>query len=165
MDCGMNNKLHTIIIMHKSKQQWHLDLHTFMVSFCFLGFIYFHFLTFSYYFCPWIFLLGHTLFTYFFFKYGKHLQKAKVCTILQCLTLVIQNYDSYQYRKLTKQSDHGHADQEHLKTKDPTISSCQSRPTPSPRQVAHQRPSSIEVFSSHEGTQRNGEYCFQRGEE
>jgi hypothetical protein len=45
------------------------------------------------------------------------------------------------------------------------LSSCQSRPTPSPRQVAHQGPSSAEVSSSHGGTQRNGDHCFLREEE
>ena len=59
-------------------------------------------------------------------------------------------------------SYHGYTDQAHLKTKDTTISSCQSRPTPSPRQMAHQGPSSAEVSSSHGGTQRNGDHCFLR---
>ena len=62
-------------------------------------------------------------------------------------------------------SDHGHTDQEHLTTKNPTISSCQSRPTLSPGQVAHEGPSSWEVFSYHGGTQCNGDHCFLREEE
>jgi hypothetical protein len=45
------------------------------------------------------------------------------------------------------------------------ISSCQSRPTPSPRQMAHQGPSSTEVSSSHGGTQSNGYHCFLRRED
>ena len=48
----------------------------------------------------------------------------------------------------------------HPPTEDPSISSCQSRPTPSPRQMAHQGSSSAEVSSSNGGTQRNGDHCF-----
>ena len=59
---------------------------------------------------------------------------------------------------------HGHANQEHSPTEDPTVSGCQSWPTPAPRQVVHQGPSSAEVSSSHGGTQCNGDHCFLRGE-
>ena len=62
-------------------------------------------------------------------------------------------------------SDYGHTNQEHPLAKDPAISSCQSRPTPSSGKVTHQGPSSAEVSSSHGGTQRNGDHCFLRGEE
>jgi hypothetical protein len=41
-------------------------------------------------------------------------------------------------------SDYGHTNQEHPPTKDPTISSCQSKTTPSLGKVAHQGPSSAE---------------------
>ena len=47
---------------------------------------------------------------------------------------------------------HGHADQEHSPTEDPIISGCQSWPTPAPRKVVHQGPSSAEISSSHGGT-------------
>ena len=47
----------------------------------------------------------------------------------------------------------------------PTVSSCQSKPTPSLGQVAHEGPSSAKVSSSLGGTQRNGDHCFLRGEE
>ena len=47
---------------------------------------------------------------------------------------------------------HGHANQEHSPTEDPTILGCQSWPTPAPRKVVHQGPSSAEIFSSHGGT-------------
>jgi hypothetical protein len=43
------------------------------------------------------------------------------------------------------------------------VSSFQSKPTPSPRQVAHQGPSLAEVSSSHGGTQHNGYHYFLRG--
>jgi len=42
--------------------------------------------------------------------------------------------------------DHGHIDQEHSPIEDPTVSGCQNRPTPAPRQVAHQGQSSVEVL-------------------
>ena len=60
---------------------------------------------------------------------------------------------------------HGHANQEHSPTKDPTISGCQSWPTPAPKQVVQQGPRSVEFSLSHGGTQRNGDHCFLRGEE
>ena len=47
---------------------------------------------------------------------------------------------------------HGHANQEHSSTADPTVSGCQSWPTPAPRKVVHQGPSSAEISSSHDGT-------------
>ena len=56
-------------------------------------------------------------------------------------------------------------DQENPPAEYPAISSCQSRPTPSPGKVAHRGPSSTEVSSSHGGTQHNGDHCFLRGEE
>ena len=62
-------------------------------------------------------------------------------------------------------SDHGHTNQLHSPIEYPIVSSCQSRPAPSPGQVAHQGSSSAEVSSSDGGTQCNGDHCFLRGEE
>jgi hypothetical protein len=53
--------------------------------------------------------------------------------------------------------------QGHSLAKDPTLSSCQSRVAPAPRQVAHQGPNSTEISSSNGGTQQNGDHCFLRG--
>jgi len=47
-------------------------------------------------------------------------------------------------------------------TKDPTLSSCQSRAAPAPRQVAHSKSNSAKMFSSNGGTESNGYYCFIR---
>jgi hypothetical protein len=47
--------------------------------------------------------------------------------------------------------------------KDPTLSGCQSREAPTPRQVTHLGPNSTEISSSNGGTQCNGENCFLRG--
>ena len=43
----------------------------------------------------------------------------------------------------------GHENKEHSPRKHPTVSGCQSWPTPTPRQVVHQGPSLAEVSSSH----------------
>jgi hypothetical protein len=58
--------------------------------------------------------------------------------------------------------------EKHIKgtpAKDPSLSSCQSRATPAPRQVAHPGPNSTEISSSDGGTHRNGYHCFLRGED
>jgi hypothetical protein len=55
--------------------------------------------------------------------------------------------------------------QGHSTTKDPTLSSRQSRAAPAPRQVAHLGPNSTEISSSDGGTQCNGDHCFLRRED
>jgi hypothetical protein len=62
-------------------------------------------------------------------------------------------------------SNYGNLDQEHPPTEDTIISSCQSRTTPSPVNVAHQGPSSTEVCSYHGGNQRSGDHFSLSGEE
>ena len=47
---------------------------------------------------------------------------------------------------------HGHTNQEHSPIEDPTVLGCQSWPTPTPRTMVHQGPSSVEISSSHGGT-------------
>lgn len=62
-------------------------------------------------------------------------------------------------------SDYGHKNQEHSPIENPIIWGCQIWPTPGPRQVAHQGPSSAKVSPSHGGTQRNGYHWFLKGED
>jgi len=61
--------------------------------------------------------------------------------------------------------DHGNVDQAYSLAKDPTLSVCESWPTPAPRQVAHQGPRSTKFYPSHGGTQRNGDHFFLRVED
>jgi hypothetical protein len=49
--------------------------------------------------------------------------------------------------------NHEHKFYGHFPAKDQNLSGCQSRSNPAPRKVAHQGPNSIEIFSSHGGTQ------------
>jgi hypothetical protein len=62
-------------------------------------------------------------------------------------------------------SDCGETGQGHSTTKDPTLSSRQSRATPAPRQVVQLGPSSTEISSSNGGPQCNGDHCFLRRED
>ena len=83
MDCGKGNKLHTIFYSASKVNSSGILPSTLSRSFVFVVHILSFFDIFNS-FCPLIFLLGHTLYTFFlfflFFEYGKHLQKAKVCT-------------------------------------------------------------------------------------
>ena len=73
---------------------------TFRIYFCFfLWGSYFIFFFDILSFGPLIFLLGHTLFS--FFNMGKHLQKEKYVQYYKTLTYSNQNYYPYYYRTLT----------------------------------------------------------------
>ena len=78
--------------------------------------------------------------------------------IRHCITAHTHRVKSRLHGKSFNWSNHGHIHQAHSPSEHPTVSSCQSKPTPSPGQVAHQGPSLAEISSSHGGTQRNGDH-------
>jgi hypothetical protein len=59
----------------------------------------------------------------------------------------------------------GHIGQGKSPIEDPTLSGCQSKASPAPRQLVHLGPNSTKLSPSDGGNQHNGEYFFLRRED